>query len=175
MRTPRDRPHNRSLVDGGCIRQSVDHRRHLGSFATYRSGCLMSPRDREVVHEVAGVRGCKKPRFPSVTNNVAELIAAHRGDRAAPRTGRGVIYSDSTVTPAGWQRVCPPQRARLALQRCRAALRRPRPSGRAVVLAGHPTVEELANGRARHGGARQPATSGATAPPARPAPRISRR
>ena len=72
------------FVDGGCIRANPST---IGATwaARYiaRLPDVTSPELGEVVHEVAGVLACSA-RFPSVTNNVAELIAAHRGDRAAP-------------------------------------------------------------------------------------------
>jgi ribonuclease HI len=140
-------------VDGGCILANPST---IG--ATWAARYIVratdqSPEDGDVIFEIAGVRGCT-PRFPSVTNNVAELIAAVEGIERLAVGWRGTIYSDSAVTlgrlSSGYALRSVP--AWLS-KRCRAALRRiDIPNVQWVLLAGHPTADELAKGRARHGG-----------------------
>ena len=97
---------------------------------------------------------------PAVTNNVSELYAVLLGLEALPDGWSGTVCSDSSITmgrlrtwtlPPGVAHALRNVPAALQLQVWRQTQRLDWPRIEWVVLKGHPTREQLKNGRGSHG------------------------
>jgi len=133
-----------AYCDGGVIGPNPSERG--GTFAW----CHVDV-DGKVVASNKGVVLPAKYNLPKITNNISELVAALHCIYALPEGWSGTFYSDSQVTLGrifwGWAMNDVPE---VLVKRSRGAAAY-LGKVRAILLDGHPTRAQLANGRGKRG------------------------
>ena len=131
--------------DGGLIGRNPSKLGGTWSWCWVQDGKMIQNNSGVILPEHIGVN--------SVTNNLAELLAATHALNSVPESQEGILHTDSRVTllriTKGMNRNTPgvPEHLRQELLRLRLTRR-----WRTVLVAGHPTKEELARGyRLRNG------------------------
>lgn len=133
-------------TDGGVCR--VNPSPHGGTWCFVRvdaDGFMADVTGGIVLPEALGV--------PAVTNNQTELLAAVLALESLPAGWGGTLCTDSQVTVYRLTREKPRFRGIPASleRRCRDARQRAGPGFRAVLVVGHPTRCQVANGQNRFG------------------------
>lgn len=141
----RDCPGEWLFADGGVI--GVNPSPHGGTWAWVRV------KDGEAVCSASGVITPAKTDLPAVSNNISELYALVRGIANLPDGWTGTIVSDSHVTlcrrvPHAKMNGVPDKFALYA----RAQFNRVLDTCRFVLVDGHPTKVQLAEGIGKRGG-----------------------
>jgi ribonuclease HI len=95
-----------------------------------------------------GIMTPKNLELPNATNNVMELYAAVRGLFSVPRDWKGMLYTESNITIgrlySSWRcKGCPTW--------LRERVRKIKLWNKPILLGGHPTKIELAQGKRRDG------------------------
>lgn len=106
-------------------------------------------RNEQVFQQAAGVITPRQADMPAITNNLTEMLALVRGLQALPISWAGTVYSDSQVTLGrvflGWKWKNIPLWLHHEYQQARARLLNWEQT-QWVLLQGHPTKAELADG-----------------------------
>lgn len=110
------------------------------------------PPEDAVITEASGLI-TPDENLPAITNNLTEMLALVRGLQALPEGWAGTVYSDSQITLGrafmGWKWKNIPAWLHHEYQQARARLNWQ--NIRWVLLSGHPTRAELANGISKSG------------------------
>lgn len=131
-------------VDGGCVRKNPSP--HGATWAW----CHIN-KEGQMLQSGSGIMSPKELGLPLVSNNIAEVVAACAALEAMPPAWSGTLYTDSEVTVARLIRtpkfkgVPPALRDRIHQVRCRVG------AMQVVLLSGHPTRKQLADGRGKGG------------------------